>query len=303
MGRLPEIGGDEGAWGEILNDFLRTAHQNDGTLKPFDKNLVLGLDTDLSELQMALSSKADSSIATSLQSDFVNLASEVDNKPSTSSVQAALNNKANVSSLTDLQGELDALETVVDGKADTTVTDSLRDDFSSLSTTVTSKANANSVVQLTGTQTIDGVKTFTSAPVLDSVYNGGIIALPTTTDTLVGRATSDKLSNKIILPRIRSVASNATLAPSVTTDDQLNVTALAVDATISAPTGSPVEGQKILIRIKDNGTSRALSWNAIYKPIGVTLPTATTAGKLVYIGAVYNGVSATWDVIALSKEA
>lgn len=33
MARLPTPGGDEGNWGEILNDFLRTEHNDDGTLR------------------------------------------------------------------------------------------------------------------------------------------------------------------------------------------------------------------------------------------------------------------------------
>lgn len=34
MARLPQLGGDEGTWGEVLNDFLLETHNNDGTLKP-----------------------------------------------------------------------------------------------------------------------------------------------------------------------------------------------------------------------------------------------------------------------------
>ncbi len=33
MGRLPIPGGDSGSWGDILNDFLATEHNSDGTLK------------------------------------------------------------------------------------------------------------------------------------------------------------------------------------------------------------------------------------------------------------------------------
>lgn len=33
MARLPEVGGDSGSWGEILNDYLRQAHNADGTLR------------------------------------------------------------------------------------------------------------------------------------------------------------------------------------------------------------------------------------------------------------------------------
>ncbi len=33
MARLPQPGGDKGEWGDILNDFLLTAHNKDGALK------------------------------------------------------------------------------------------------------------------------------------------------------------------------------------------------------------------------------------------------------------------------------
>jgi hypothetical protein len=33
MARLPQPGGDDGNWGNILNDFLAQAHNADGSLK------------------------------------------------------------------------------------------------------------------------------------------------------------------------------------------------------------------------------------------------------------------------------
>ena len=46
-------------------------------------------------------------------------------------------------------------------------------------------------------ETITGVWTFTTAPVIATITNGaGTITLPTSTDTLVGRATTDTLTNK-----------------------------------------------------------------------------------------------------------
>ena len=87
-----------------------------------------------------------------------------------------------------------------------------------------------------------------------------------------------------------SIASDSTITPTVSVT-QYNVTALAVAATIAAPTGTPVDGQKLMLRIKDNGTARALTWtttSGAYRAIGSTLPTNTTAGKLMYIGCVYN---------------
>src|SRR4051812_7520647 len=34
MSRLPQVGSDDGAWGEILNDFLAVSHDHEGKLNP-----------------------------------------------------------------------------------------------------------------------------------------------------------------------------------------------------------------------------------------------------------------------------
>lgn len=73
---------------------------------------------------------------------------------------------------------------------------------------------------------------------------------------------------------------------------------------ISSPTGSPSQGHGLVIRIKDNGTSRTLGWGVNWRAMsGVTLPTATTAGKTHYIAAIYNSTDTKWDVISTSVEA
>jgi hypothetical protein len=107
----------------------------------------------------------------------------------------------------------------------------------------------------------------------------------------------------LINPRTITTTSNAALTPNIAVYDQYNYTALAANLTINAPTGSPVDGNKILFRIIDNGTSRTLTWNATYTVIGVTLPTATTANKMVYVGCVYNSTNTRWDTIAVSTQA
>lgn len=80
------------------------------------------------------------------------------------------------------------------------------------------------------------------------------------------------------------------------------VTALGAAATIAAPSGTPVDGYGFMLRIKDNGTPRALTWNAIYRAIGITLPTTTVANKTMYIAMRYNGVDSKWDVLSVARE-
>jgi len=47
MSRLPIPGQDKGAWGDVLNDYLSTSHNTDGTLKPIAQSAVTNLTSDL----------------------------------------------------------------------------------------------------------------------------------------------------------------------------------------------------------------------------------------------------------------
>ena len=102
--------------------------------------------------------------------------------------------------------------------------------------------------------------------------------------------------------RVTSVTSIATLTIDSSTTDQSIITAQAEGLTIGAPTGAPVEGRKLVLRITDNGTNRALTWNAIFQEIGVTLPTTTTANKTIYVGLIYNATATKWDVVAIKEQ-
>jgi hypothetical protein len=80
------------------------------------------------------------------------------------------------------------------------------------------------------------------------------------------------------------------------------VTALAQALTINAPSGTASNGNTLLIRIKDNGTTRSLTWNAAYTWIGTTEPEDTTASKVLYVGAIYNSTSEKWEVLSVVEE-
>ena len=104
-------------------------------------------------------------------------------------------------------------------------------------------------------------------------------------------------------PRVTSAASASSLTPDVSTTDIYAYTALAAGLTINAPTGTPLDGDKLIFRLLDNGTARALTWNATYTIIGVTLPTTTTVSKTTYVGCIYNANATRWDVIAVTTQA
>jgi hypothetical protein len=110
------------------------------------------------------------------------------------------------------------------------------------------------------------------------------------------------LTNKRIVKRVTSEASSSSPTPEADSCDIYELTALAAGATFGAPTGTPNNGQGLIIRIKDDGSARSLSWNAIYRAIGVELPTTTVANKTTYIGFVYNHNALKWDAIAVGQE-
>ncbi|MBA7548483.1 hypothetical protein ES705_40943 [subsurface metagenome] len=122
----------------------------------------------------------------------------------------------------------------------------------------------------------------------------GIYITPTETITNTMHPSTTKLNQywkekldvieERILKRINTIVSSATPTPNIDTTDIFTVTALAEDAVFGAPTGTPINCQPLLIRIKDNGTARALDYNVIYRAGDIALPTTTIIGKTMYLG-------------------
>jgi hypothetical protein len=107
----------------------------------------------------------------------------------------------------------------------------------------------------------------------------------------------------------RAVAAGATtgtLTPNGDTTDLFVAEGLTGSITLAAPSGTPVDGQKLLIRLTDNGTARGITWTTSsggYRAIGITLPTTTVLSKTTYVGCVYNSASVFWDAVATVTEA
>lgn len=119
-------------------------------------------------------------------------------------------------------------------------------------------------------------------------------------------SSTSTLTNKRINPRLVTAASYTTdtgTSLDVSTCDQFEITAQAGDLKFNNPGGTPLGGQGLVIRIKDNGTARALTYDTQFRAIGVTLPTTTVVSKTLYMGFIYNATDTKWDCVAVVQEA
>jgi hypothetical protein len=102
-----------------------------------------------------------------------------------------------------------------------------------------------------------------------------------------------------------SSAVSGTISPDAALFGVYIRTAQSASLTINAPvnTAVAIDGHMLRFRLKDNGTSRAITWNAAFRAIGVTLPTATVVSKTTYVTCLWNAADAVWDVISVQTEA
>jgi hypothetical protein len=124
-----------------------------------------------------------------------------------------------------------------------------------------------------------------------------------------GAEVVDLTNTFLFQPLTRAVAASGTsgtLTPNSDTTDIFNAFALDGAVTLAAPSGTPIDGQRIILRLRDDGTARALTWTTTsggYRVIGTTLPSTTTISKLLYVGCVYNSTDSFWDVVAVTTQA
>jgi hypothetical protein len=116
-------------------------------------------------------------------------------------------------------------------------------------------------------------------------------------------SSTNTLTNKRVTPRAGTTADTGSLTVDSDSFDVYTVTALAQACTINAPSGTPTEGQKLLLRFKDNATARALTFatgssGQFRASSDLALPTTTTLSKTLYVKFVYNATDSRWDLLA-----
>jgi hypothetical protein len=145
---------------------------------------------------------------------------------------------------------------------------------------------------------------------------GDVIGPATSTDNSIARfnGTDNKTiqgsavivsDGGLVTPRITTISSHAT--PTINTDDCDAVTITAQGEALTSMTtnlsGTPVNFQKLIFRIKDDATARAITWGAKFVAKGVALPTTTVISKLLTVGFIYDTVTTTWGCVASVQEA
>lgn len=218
MARLPTPGGDDGSWGTVLNDFLNESHNSDGTIKS-------------SAIQAAGAERTTSKGVAGGYAplDGSGLVPASNLPPAGATPDATNGSKGIVQLAGDLAGTA-ALPTVPG---------------------LSAKADDTAVVHDTGNETIAGIKTFSSAPVVPDGSFAQAKVINLTTD-LAARMTDTgtyTLTNKTITDNTNTVAANS-----------LKTTGSPVDVAAAAP---PASG-----RFLRATTSTTATWQAMPRMFG-----------------------------------
>lgn len=107
--------------------------------------------------------------------------------------------------------------------------------------------------------------------------------------------------------QINSITTGASPNPPGAANRNMHImSALGVAVTYGIPGGGTiVDGNALIISLKDNGNAKGITWHAIYRSldtVNVPLPTTTVAGKWMHLGFIYNGADTKWDLISVRNQ-
>ncbi|GEM_PF-4510552 len=296
MSRLPIPGGDDEAWGTILNDFLSQSHNGDGTLKPitYSGSGAVG-DVAFSVYNQA-NSREEFAIKCVSTTGYRILGTGFQTVPAFDSFGFGVYTSINVAQILSAKG-------VFLGANYTGAAANAGEIKTAAATNLTLSPAGSTAV------TIDtaGKVGIGNTPVVALDVTGEIRASTAGTNatSVVTTAGTQTLTNKRRQPRVFSAASAATLTPECNTYDLFTLTAQAAALTIANhSTSTPADGEQMRIRVLDNGSAQTLTFGTNYVAKGGNaLPTASVAGKNMEMGFEWNANLGKWNLLALAREA
>jgi hypothetical protein len=148
-------------------------------------------------------------------------------------------------------------------------------------TTILSSSNSNAAVTFSGT-----VNVFVTYPASYAITTANV----------------QTLTNKWVQPRVlASTANSAT--PTLNTDnyDMMVITGqvVAITSFTTNLTGTPVNGQKLIISITGTGAI-GLTWGAKFESSTVPLPTTTFSTNRLDVGFIWNVATSEWRCVAVA---
>ena len=174
--------------------------------------------------------------------------------------------------------------------------------FTTLSASVSGTVGGDTITTNTAAQTLTN-KTLT-LPIIASISNTGVLTLPTSTDTLVGRATTDTLTNKSMsgstntftnLPNSALTNSSITVGSTVFALGATSLT-LAGLTSVTLTQDPTLDLQAATKQYVDNLVSTGLTFHAPVQAATTTDLATTTGGLVVY----NNGAAGVGATITLS---
>jgi hypothetical protein len=134
-----------------------------------------------------------------------------------------------------------------------------------------------------------------------AIASGGTGATTLAGASIPTYTSTNTFTNKRLTKRVVTDTDDATAVIDTDAYDEYELSAIA-NATEFTLTGTPTDGQTLIVKFKDAGVTKGLTWTG-FTAIGVTLPTDTTAGKWHYVGCKYNSTASAWHTIAVTEEA